>query len=183
VSDEFTVRGRRVHHRELHRSGNEAAWRQRLNIDPLPVALRLWQHTRAEGEFTRSAESTTQVHAAKTPDMSSSRSSRPEPRCTRRSRERCSKKCRPARGRMTSICLILTASNETNDTMLIPRNEPHRQDMGPTARQPEPGIGALAPRISQVASFEEPTHWRALVAHQLFARDDLGHLNVTNSCT
>jgi hypothetical protein len=70
VSEEFTVRVCRVHHRELHRSGDEAAWRQRLNIDPLPVALRLWQHTRADGEFTRSAESTTQVHAAKTPDMS-----------------------------------------------------------------------------------------------------------------
>jgi hypothetical protein len=36
-----------VHHRELHRSGDEAAWR-RLNIDPVPVALRLWQrHGRA----------------------------------------------------------------------------------------------------------------------------------------
>jgi hypothetical protein len=31
-----------VHHRELHRSGDEAEWR-RLNIDPVPVALRLWQ--------------------------------------------------------------------------------------------------------------------------------------------
>ena len=70
MSDEFTVRVCRVHHRELHRSGDEAAWRQRLNIDPLPVALRLWQHTRADGEFTRSAESTTQVHVAKTTDMS-----------------------------------------------------------------------------------------------------------------
>ena len=70
MSDEFTVRVCRIHHRELHRSGDEAAWRQRLNIDPLPVALRLWQHTRADGEFTRSAESTTQVHAAKTTDMS-----------------------------------------------------------------------------------------------------------------
>ena len=48
MSDEFTVRVCRVHHRELHRSGDEAAWRQRLNIDPLPVALRLWQHTRAD---------------------------------------------------------------------------------------------------------------------------------------
>jgi len=31
----------RVHHRELHRSGDEAAWWRRLNIDPLPVVLRL----------------------------------------------------------------------------------------------------------------------------------------------
>jgi ERF superfamily len=45
VSDEFTVPVCRIHHRELHRSGDEAAWWQKLNIDPLPVALRLWQHT------------------------------------------------------------------------------------------------------------------------------------------
>ena len=45
VSDQFTVPLCRVHHRELHRSGNELAWWGRLNIDPLPVALRLWQHT------------------------------------------------------------------------------------------------------------------------------------------
>src|SRR5262249_25151585 len=49
VSDEFTVPVCRIHHRELHRSGDEAAWWQKLNIDPLPVALRLWQHTRLIG--------------------------------------------------------------------------------------------------------------------------------------
>ena len=47
VSDEFTVPVCRLHHRELHRSGNEAAWWQQFNIDPIPVALRLWQHTRS----------------------------------------------------------------------------------------------------------------------------------------
>jgi hypothetical protein len=52
VSDEFIVPICRTHHRELHRSGDEAAWWQKLNIDPLPVALRLWQHTRADGELT-----------------------------------------------------------------------------------------------------------------------------------
>ena len=51
VSDEFIVPVCRVHHRELHRSGDEAAWWRRLNIDPIPVALRLWQHTRADGEL------------------------------------------------------------------------------------------------------------------------------------
>jgi hypothetical protein len=50
VSDEFTVPVCRIHHRELHRSGDEAAWWQKLNIDPLPVALSLWQHTRLNGE-------------------------------------------------------------------------------------------------------------------------------------
>ena len=50
VSDEFIVPVCRVHHRELHRSGNEAAWWRKLNIDPIPVALRLWQQTRTDGD-------------------------------------------------------------------------------------------------------------------------------------
>jgi hypothetical protein len=50
VSDEFIVPVCRIHHRELHRSGNEAAWWQKLNIDPLPVALRLWQQTRLNND-------------------------------------------------------------------------------------------------------------------------------------
>jgi hypothetical protein len=50
VSDEFTVPVCRIHHRELHRAGDEAAWWQKLNIGPLPVALRLWQHTRPNGD-------------------------------------------------------------------------------------------------------------------------------------
>jgi hypothetical protein len=41
----------RTHHRELHRSGDEAAWWRRLNIDPVPVALRLWQQTHTDGEL------------------------------------------------------------------------------------------------------------------------------------
>src|SRR3954462_6256143 len=49
VSDEFIVPVCRVHHRELHRSGNEAAWWRKLNIDPIPIALRLWQRTRTDG--------------------------------------------------------------------------------------------------------------------------------------
>jgi hypothetical protein len=70
VSDEFTVPVCRIHHRELHRSGDEAAWWQKLNIDPLPVALRLWQHTRADGELAPVKEGVTQAQVAKTPDMS-----------------------------------------------------------------------------------------------------------------
>jgi hypothetical protein len=49
VSDEFTVPLCRVHHRELHRQGDEAAWWRKLSIDPVPVALKLWQHTRLNG--------------------------------------------------------------------------------------------------------------------------------------
>src|SRR4051794_34469340 len=48
VSDEFIVPLCRTHHRELHRSEKEAAWWERLNIDPVPVALRLWQRTRSD---------------------------------------------------------------------------------------------------------------------------------------
>jgi hypothetical protein len=50
VSDEFIVPICRVHHRELHRSGDEAAWWRKLNIDPIPIALRLWQQTRTDGD-------------------------------------------------------------------------------------------------------------------------------------
>jgi hypothetical protein len=64
VSDEFMVPVCRLHHRELHRSGDEAAWWRRLNIDPLPVALKLWQHTRSDSELAPM----TQVQAVTTPD-------------------------------------------------------------------------------------------------------------------
>jgi hypothetical protein len=46
VSDEFTVPLCRVHHRELHGQGDERAWWTKFNIDPLPIALSFWQHTR-----------------------------------------------------------------------------------------------------------------------------------------
>jgi hypothetical protein len=49
VSDEFTVPVCRVHHRELHRQGDEAAWWQGIKIDPLPIAHRLWRHARLNG--------------------------------------------------------------------------------------------------------------------------------------
>jgi hypothetical protein len=42
VSDRFTVPICRLHHRELHRRGNERAWWQRQGIDPLPIAATLW---------------------------------------------------------------------------------------------------------------------------------------------
>jgi hypothetical protein len=49
VNDEFTVPVCRVHHRELHRHGDEAAWWQKTKIDPLPIARRLWLHARPSG--------------------------------------------------------------------------------------------------------------------------------------
>lgn len=48
VSDEFTVPVCRLHHRELHRHGDEAAWWNGVNVDPVPIALALWRHTRVD---------------------------------------------------------------------------------------------------------------------------------------
>jgi hypothetical protein len=42
VSDEFTVPLCRGHHRELHRSGGEAAWWKCQRIDPATAARALW---------------------------------------------------------------------------------------------------------------------------------------------
>ena len=43
VSDEYTVALCRVHHRELHRYGDEASWWAGVNIDPLSIALEWWK--------------------------------------------------------------------------------------------------------------------------------------------
>jgi hypothetical protein len=64
VSDEFTVPVCRIHHRELHRSGDEAGWWQKFNIDPLPVALRLWQHSQTEVAPSLIAKGGTQAQAS-----------------------------------------------------------------------------------------------------------------------
>jgi hypothetical protein len=47
VSDKFTVPICRLHHRELHRRGNERSWWQSRGIDPLPIAASLWKETHA----------------------------------------------------------------------------------------------------------------------------------------
>ena len=46
VSDEFTVPLCRVHHREVHRSRDEAQWWKTFRIDPLTTASMLWAQTR-----------------------------------------------------------------------------------------------------------------------------------------
>jgi ERF superfamily protein len=45
VSDRFTVPICRLHHRELHRRGDERAWWEKQEIDPLSVAAILWAKT------------------------------------------------------------------------------------------------------------------------------------------
>ena len=50
ASDEFSVPLCRIHHRLVHRVGNEAAWWKEAGIDPVDVARKLWDRTqRAEG--------------------------------------------------------------------------------------------------------------------------------------
>jgi hypothetical protein len=39
VSDEYTVPVWRLHHRELHRYGDEASWWAGVDVDPLSIAL------------------------------------------------------------------------------------------------------------------------------------------------
>jgi len=45
VSERFTIPICRLHHRELHRRGNERVWWQKQGIDPLVVAASLWAKT------------------------------------------------------------------------------------------------------------------------------------------
>jgi len=70
VSDEFTVPVCRVHHGELHRQGDEAAWWGKLSIDPVPVALKLWQHTRPNGDELAPSEGITPLQAEQKLDLS-----------------------------------------------------------------------------------------------------------------
>ncbi len=49
VSDRFSVPICRLHHRELHRKGNERAWWESRGIDPLAIATTLWARTHATG--------------------------------------------------------------------------------------------------------------------------------------
>ena len=48
VSDRFAVPICRLHHRDLHRRGNERVWWQNHGIDPLPFAAILWTRTHAD---------------------------------------------------------------------------------------------------------------------------------------
>jgi hypothetical protein len=70
VSDRFAVPICRLHHRELHRRGNERVWWQSQGIDPLVAAATLWARTHAVapadadivGDRDRSAGSNTKLN-------------------------------------------------------------------------------------------------------------------------
>jgi ERF superfamily protein len=53
ASDEFAVPLCRVHHRAVHRAGDERAWWKQASIDPLKVARKLWKHTRVNEGLIR----------------------------------------------------------------------------------------------------------------------------------
>jgi Rad52/22 family double-strand break repair protein len=90
VSDEFTVPLCRTHHRQVHHSGNEAAWWQDIGIDALEIARALWQESHANNgrgsvgfepksdgttrQSNPASEMATQVNAA--PQLSSIHASR-----------------------------------------------------------------------------------------------------------
>jgi hypothetical protein len=50
ASDEFAVPLCRIHHRLVHRVGNEAAWWKDAGIDPVKAARKFWKRTRLREE-------------------------------------------------------------------------------------------------------------------------------------
>lgn len=66
VSDEFAVPLCRIHHRLVHRVGNEAAWWKEAGIDPVEAARKLWKRTRLDEDKSESVAvqtSATQVES------------------------------------------------------------------------------------------------------------------------
>ena len=64
VSDEFTVPLCRGHHREAHRSGDEAAWWKKAGIDPTIGACSLWLETHPLPTATAQTGSESAISAA-----------------------------------------------------------------------------------------------------------------------
>ena len=56
ASDEFAVPLCRIHHRLVHRVGNEGAWWQEVGIDPIKAAAKLWKRTRLDQPKSNSAK-------------------------------------------------------------------------------------------------------------------------------
>ena len=51
VGDDFTVPLCRKHHRDLHDSGNEAAWWHDMGIEPLEIARQIWEESQKTREM------------------------------------------------------------------------------------------------------------------------------------
>jgi hypothetical protein len=85
VSDEFTVPLCRGHHRELHRSGDEAAWWKDAGLDPTIIARELWLEThplptRADKMGSERATSLAGVATAERQTRSAAQQTRPKRR-------------------------------------------------------------------------------------------------------
>ena len=55
TSDEYVVPLCALHHRDLHDHGNEREWWTSKNIEPVDVALNLWEETQAERSKSETA--------------------------------------------------------------------------------------------------------------------------------
>jgi hypothetical protein len=67
ASDEFAVPLCRVHHRAVHRVGDERAWWRAARIDPVKVARQLWKQTRDAQSLPRGEEMALQTPHRTTP--------------------------------------------------------------------------------------------------------------------
>jgi hypothetical protein len=67
ISDEFAVALCRRHHRAVHRSRDERAWRRQAGIDPIKVARRLWKETLGMGQRRSQRLALPRPHGAATP--------------------------------------------------------------------------------------------------------------------
>ena len=69
VSDEYAVPLCRIHHRLLHRVGNELAWWKEAGIDPLTAAVKLWKRTRLEDAPSQLKQLKAPAGAASSPEQ------------------------------------------------------------------------------------------------------------------
>ena len=74
ASDEFAVPLCRIHHRLVHRVGNEGAWWQEVGIDPIKAAGKLWKRTRLDHPKPNSAKGPIGSDEGEAPDRT------PEPK-------------------------------------------------------------------------------------------------------
>jgi ERF superfamily len=68
-SDEFAVPLCRVHHRAVHRVGDERAWWQQAGVDPIKIARKLWKFTRLGQTRIRPVAPTQDATPERTPAM------------------------------------------------------------------------------------------------------------------
>jgi hypothetical protein len=108
VSDEFSVPLCRSHHRELHRSGNEARWWKGTGIDPLKIARGLWKKTRLLSSSKLPDES---AQAANGPHLSHTLALSPSPSPAWHARNPATRKGGSRRGWLVTSRLALQAQS------------------------------------------------------------------------